>query len=101
MRSVECQCYYNLAKKIDSRLRADDPRFERAVRVCTYDGANLFYENAFLMRKDNWIFLFAEHHQCEVFSYDDLRLLNEYYLSQDILEEVGEEFEVIKVDDSD
>jgi len=91
MRSVEDMRYHDLAKKIDSNLKATDPRFRRAVRLFTDDGAMLFYENAFLMRKDKWIFLFAEHYMCEVFHEDDLLWHCEYERIYDEPEEIKEE----------
>lgn len=77
-RSVPDQYYHDLAVAYDAKIRTTDPRLQRAVRIITDDGASLFYENAFLMKKDKWVFLFAEHHMCEVFHEDDLLWCAEY-----------------------
>jgi len=78
IRSVEDKYYYDLAVAYDAKLPATDSRLRRAVKIITDDGASLFYEDAFLMRKDKWIFLFAEHHMCEVFHEDDLLWYADY-----------------------
>lgn len=91
VRSVECQKHFDLACKIDREIKAMDPRLRKSVRIQTDDGAILFYDDAFLMRNGEWIYLFAEHHACEVFHDDGDLLWAVYERNYDDLEEVVED----------
>jgi hypothetical protein len=76
--SVEYRKMKELANKIDSKLIATDIRFKNSVKLVDEDGSVINFENAFIERKGNWIFLFCEHHSCDVFYEDDLRYYVQY-----------------------
>jgi len=94
VRSVECQKHFDLACKIDREIKAIDPRLSRSVQIMTNE-VSLFYDNAFLMRNGHWIYLFAEHHACEVFHDDGELMWAVYERRYDKLEEVKEEMQCV------
>lgn len=67
-----------LAKEIDVSLKATDKRFRNSVKLVTDEGTVLLYENAFLLKKENWLLLFTEHHGYNVFCEDDLLHYSQY-----------------------
>jgi hypothetical protein len=60
------------ADKYDASLLATDPRFRRSVLLIHEDGSIFHINSAFLMQKDEWLFVFSEHHSYRVFGKDDL-----------------------------
>jgi UDP-N-acetyl-D-mannosaminuronate dehydrogenase len=63
-----------LAEKYDQKLKANDPRFQKAVVLTHMDGSVMFYRSAFLMRHDpDWIICFTEHHQYKVYETSELK----------------------------
>jgi hypothetical protein len=70
--SVDMRAIYKLAGDYDSTLRADDPRFRKVVIVKEEHGMSTFiYEDAFVVRKDDWYCVFTEHHGYHVYHHED------------------------------
>lgn len=71
-----------MAKAYDKTLKADDPRFRRAVKIVDEDGSIVFYEYAFLLSYsqdlDEWIMVFTEHHETHVFDRNSLLWYAQY-----------------------
>lgn len=63
---------WEVAGYYDDKLLATDPRFDRKVFIIHQDGSTLMFERAFLMKKEEWIFLFTEHHSFCTYHQDDL-----------------------------
>jgi hypothetical protein len=61
------------AKTIHQGLRADDPRFLRAVKVSFVDGSAVNYRDAFLLELDDYLFIFTEHFGCHVEHKDEVQ----------------------------
>lgn len=98
MMGIYMQQVWQVAKEIDSKLRATDPRLRGSVYLRHDDGSTLIYENAFLMRYHNpneelnevvttglaysypgdWILVFTEHHGFHVYAVDDLDTYRQY-----------------------
>jgi hypothetical protein len=67
------------AKEIDSALRADDPRFGRAVHMIHDEGSTFFWECAFVVDiGDKYISIFTEHHGFHVYDRDDVVSVKQY-----------------------
>jgi hypothetical protein len=75
-----------LANKYDKTLLATDPRFRRSVVIDHDDGSHFQWDSAFLMRKENWILVFTEHHRFHVYDADDVH----YRQFQRLYEEIEE-----------
>lgn len=65
------------AGKYDDELKCTDPRFRRSVQVFHEDGSHFKWMSAFLMQKDEWLFVFTEHFSYFVFAKDDLLWFSE------------------------
>lgn len=76
--SVEMKKAWELAKSIDDLLRADDPRFQRAVKVIHEDGSILTLENAFVEEYKNYYIVFSEHNDLHIFDKDDVYAVKQY-----------------------
>lgn len=66
---------YEKAKEIDSKIRADDDRFNGAVHIIDEDeGTVLFYERAFAEKHSDWWYIFTEHHGLHVYDDDEVQV---------------------------
>jgi hypothetical protein len=61
-----------VAGAYDDELRATDTRFKRSVLLMHEDGSIFHIDSAFLMQKDEFVFMFSEHHSYMVFDKSDL-----------------------------
>lgn len=78
-----------LAQKINSELLVTGDRFNQMVRVEHMDGSRMMWDGAFCMRyRDEWLFVFTEHHRWHVYHFDDLRLHAEYKRMRESYEEI-------------
>lgn len=77
MDSTNIRTVASWAKEYDSQLRADDPRFQRAVLILTDEGTMLVFQNAFALRRHNdpYIYTFTEHHGFHVYYEDDVKVI--------------------------
>lgn len=72
MESVPYREIRDLAQAYDAGITADDPRLRGSVIVREQHGMGfLFYEDAFVVRKDEWFCVFTEHHGFHVYHRDD------------------------------
>jgi len=63
------------AESYDAKLRADDCRFNQCVQIISQDCATvLFYDNAFVMKDDEWYYIFTEHYGRHVFHQEDVKI---------------------------
>lgn len=70
--SVNMRAIHKLVEEYDKTLRADDPRFRKLVIVKEAHGMSTFvYQDAFVVRKDDWYCVFTEHHGFHVYHSDD------------------------------
>jgi len=72
----------------DKALLATDPRFRRSVVIIHEDGTILNFQNAFLMKTDDWIVCFTEHFGFHIFHYSDLDSYSEFERRYQALEEI-------------
>lgn len=64
---------YEWAADYDSKLRADDERFQRSVLVIHEEGTVMTVMSAFLVELDEqWVIMFSEHQSFHVWHKDDL-----------------------------
>jgi len=63
---------HKLAKEINDKLRADDCRFNCAVKLLHGDGTVMFLEYAFVEKHDDWVFIFSEHNGYHIYHSSDL-----------------------------
>lgn len=63
-----------VARMVDAKLRADDPRFDRTVSVhgALEDGTHFFFPDAFALKHDNFTLVFTEHYSYHVFANDEV-----------------------------
>ena len=76
------------AGRYDDNLLATDPRFRRSVLILHEDGSIFRVDSAFLMQKDEWVFMFSEHYSYMVFDKDDLLWFSEMEPIHKIIEEM-------------
>jgi hypothetical protein len=69
---------YKRTGEYDDTLRTDDPRFERSVLLVHGDGSILIVNQAFLMRYEDWIIVFSQHHSFHAYAHDKLVSYAEY-----------------------
>lgn len=79
-----------LAGEYDNDLLATDPRFRRSVLIVHEDGSIFRIDSAFLMQRDEWVFMFSEHHSFMVFDQDDLLYYAEVKMVHDPIETLKE-----------
>jgi len=84
MMSVEMKKVWEVAKKVDDLLRADDERFSRSAEVIHEDGSVMILENAFVEEYKDWYIVFSEHFGFHVFHKEDV-----YRVSQHERIEIG------------
>jgi hypothetical protein len=85
-----------LAKRLDSQLRADDPRLSGAVHLVHMDSTSLFFDRAFALRvrtdenledeEPVWLIVLTEHHGAHVYRSDDLRTVRTYRMGAAVKE---------------
>ena len=64
MLSITAQQAKEWGDAYDLTLRSDDPRLRRAVQIVMEDGSTLFYRDAFLIKRGDYIHWFTEHYGC-------------------------------------
>jgi hypothetical protein len=77
-----------LAKQLDAKLLANDPRLSGAVHIVHMDSTSLFFDRAFALRvrtdenledeEPVWLIVLTEHHGAHVYRSDDLRVVRTY-----------------------
>jgi hypothetical protein len=72
----------------DKKLLATDPRFRKSVALIHEEGTTLFFNYAFLMKKEDWIIAFTEHHKYHIYHKDDLIWYGEFKREYSELEEL-------------
>lgn len=75
------------ASEYDKTLLATDPRFRRSVVLYHEDGSTFHWDSAFLMRKEEWIMVFTEHHRFHVYHADDVEY-RQFQRIYDLVEEL-------------
>lgn len=77
--STHLQKIEEWAKEYDSKLRADDPRFCRAVTIYHEEGSVLHFRSAFVIKKKNkkmtWYCIFTEHHSFHIYAGDEASVI--------------------------
>jgi hypothetical protein len=68
----------NFAAEIDGALLATDPRFKRHVLLIHEEGTTLYFRFAFILRLDEWLLVFTEHHRYHVYHETDLLLYKQF-----------------------
>lgn len=80
--SVGMKAVHEKAKEYDKKLRSDDPRFMRSVKVVDEDGSTMMWNCAFILKHDEdkqkWILVFTEHHDFHVFDANSLMAYDQY-----------------------
>lgn len=90
MESVPYRQIKQRAEQYNNTLLATDPRFQRSVGLFHRDGSSFIFTKAFLMKKDGWLIVFAEHHGVHVYDADDV-IYEQYHVENadaHILEEL-------------
>jgi len=72
MESVQLREVKSKVEVYDKGLLATDPRFRREVTIIHEDGSYFHWRDAFLMKLDDWIVCFTEHHGFHIFHFSDL-----------------------------
>lgn len=92
MMSAEMKNIYEIARKINESITADNQRLRNFVQIVHEEGSVLSFKNAFLIlyydpnHKDwgacdnpgEWLMVFTEHHEFHVYPIDDLYSYNEF-----------------------
>jgi len=60
------------ARALDAGLQANDVRFGRSVTLVHDEGTVLHFESAFVIKRENYYFIFTEHHNTHVYVEDDV-----------------------------
>lgn len=79
MYSVRYQEIEKLVKEYDDKLLATDPRFMRTVFLSHTDGSTFKWVRAFVVKKDDWIIVFSEHHGYHIFEQDDIYDVGQFH----------------------
>lgn len=66
------------AAAYDKKLLATDGRFRRSVVLVHEEGSTLHFRYAFLVRVDDFLFCFAEHHGYHFYHVEDLSFWAQY-----------------------
>lgn len=74
------------AELYDSSLLATDNRFRRAVTIQHQDGSILYFNHAFLMRIEDWVACFTEHHGVHIYHSEDLYSYEEHTRRREAIE---------------
>lgn len=61
-----------IAGQYDDTLPSTDPRFRRSVLLIHDDGSIFIIKSSFLMKKDEWLVVFSEHHPFSIYHVDSL-----------------------------
>lgn len=60
------------AAEYNKKLRSDDPRFQQRVLIIHQDNTIHFFSSAFIIKKEHFVIVFAEHEDPHVFHSEDL-----------------------------
>lgn len=69
---------YEKAKLVDSGLKATDFQWNARVYVLHEDGSEMDFNYAFLMKDEDWVFVFTEHNGFHVWHLEDLETCMSY-----------------------
>lgn len=88
MESVPLRKIREKAEEYDKKLLATDSRFRRAVTIHHEDGSLLYFNRAFLLRIEDWVACFTEHHGVHVYHSSDLTSYEEHSRRHAAIEEM-------------
>jgi hypothetical protein len=107
MRSVQLQKAYDQAEKIDAEIAKNGlppliekglRRFDFIVSILHEEGTRFLYKNAYCIKYKQWLLVFAEHHDINVISLDEV--YDYSLMEQRTIPQVDFEAETLKIVES-